>query len=267
MSVLEAQSISKHFGGIRALDGVSISVEAGTITSLIGPNGAGKTTLFDCLTGIREPEEGRVFLDGVDVTHLETHERARRGMGRTFQRLEVFSGLTVRENLQVAAESARRRIALRDIFELRHRADPVVLEEVDATLDELDIAWAARRQAGDLPTGVLRIVELGRALCARPRVMLLDELASGLDEQETESLGRALRRLAESGIGILLIEHDLALVLALSSRIHVLDFGRIIACGTPEDIVANPTVRAAYLGAESPAPGECSAGVVGKVGS
>ena len=180
MSVLEALAVSKHFGGIRAVDDVSIAVEAGTIASLIGPNGAGKTTLFDCLTGLTEPDEGRVLLDGADITRMPTHDRARRGMGRTFQRLEVFSGLTVRENLCVAAEAMRRGAVVREIFRLRHTADPAVANLVDRVLDELDIAWAADRVAGDLPTGVLRIVELGRAGFARPPGMLVVALTRGL---------------------------------------------------------------------------------------
>ncbi|MFA5889795.1 MAG: ABC transporter ATP-binding protein [Actinomycetota bacterium] len=248
MSVLEARAVSKHFGGIRAVNDVSIAVEAGAIASLIGPNGAGKTTLFDCLTGLTEPDGGHVMLDGTDVTRMPTHDRARRGMGRTFQRLEVFSGLTVRENLSVAAEAMRRGTIVREIFRLRHTADPAVASLVDRILDELDIAWAADRVAGDLPTGVLRIVELGRALCARPRVMLLDEIASGLDPAETQHLGGILQRLAESGIAILLIEHDLGLVLRISGDITVVDHGNVIARGTPSEIVANAAVRAAYLG-------------------
>lgn len=248
MSVLEARAVSKHFGGIRAVDGVSISVEAGTITSLIGPNGAGKTTLFDCLTGLTDPDDGRVILDGTDITCMPAHDRARRGMGRTFQRLEVFSGLTVRENLCVAAEATRRGAVVREVFRLRHRADPAITSLVDRVLEELGIAWTADRAAGDLPTGVLRIVELARALCARPRVMLLDEIASGLDPSETQHLGRALQSLAEAGMAILLIEHDLGLVLRISGDITVVDHGTVIARGTPAEIVANAAVRAAYLG-------------------
>ena len=240
MALLECRGVSVRFGGHLAVDAVDIDVEAGAITGLIGPNGAGKTTTFNVITGLQEPVEGSVRLDGHDITHLPAHKRARMGLARTFQRLEVFGSLSAYDNILTAAEIRRSWSGDRDL-------DPRA--ETDRILELVGIRQVAGERVDSMPTGLARLVELGRALATRPAVLLLDEPASGQDESETDEFADLLLRLTHDGTAILLVEHDVHLVMKVCSLIHVLDFGKILAVGTPEEIQTDQAVLDAYLGA------------------
>jgi branched-chain amino acid transport system ATP-binding protein len=242
VSLLDVRSVSVRFGGNMAVNDVSFDADAGCITGLIGPNGAGKTTLFNVITGLLAPTSGRVLVDGDDITGLPPYQRARRGVARTFQRLELFGLLTVRENIRVAAD-------IRRGWSRRSGTDGETPDETaDRLIAEIGIEAIADRRADGLPTGQARLVELGRALATRPRVLLLDEPASGQDEKETERFAPLLRRVADTGVAVVLVEHDVRLVMEVCRMISVLDFGRLLAAGTPEEIRKDQNVLAAYLG-------------------
>jgi len=229
---LEVDHVSVRFGGVAALSDVYLRAEAGTVTGLIGPNGAGKTTLFNVITGLQRPDSGSVSLGGADVTRKGTHRRARLGLARTFQRLELFSTLSAVDNVRVGLEASG-------------RAAPAA---ATGLLERVGVGEEAAAPVSSLPTGSARLVELARALSTEPKVLLLDEPCSGLDERETAALGNLLTSLAAEGRAIVLVEHDTDLVLRVCGTVHVLDFGQVIATGAPEEIRRNPAVQEAYLG-------------------
>ncbi|MER5183386.1 ABC transporter ATP-binding protein [Streptomyces sp. NPDC002896] len=235
MALLEVSGVTVAFGGNRALDDVGLSAEQGRITGLIGPNGAGKSTLFDVVSGLRRPSSGQVRLGGREVTRLGPARRSRHGLARTFQRLELFGRLSVRDNLLVAAELGPE----------RRQAERCVA----GIIDRLGLAEVADSSADTLPTGVARLVEVGRALAVRPTLLLLDEPAAGQDGEETDRFATLLRSLADDGMAVVLVEHDMGLVMGVSDEVYVLDLGKVIAVGPPDVIRNNETVLAAYLGA------------------
>ena len=243
MSLLRVDGVTVRFGGHLALNNVSLTAEPGAVTGLIGPNGAGKTTLFNVVTGLQKPTAGRVLLDGADITRLSPARRARRGMARTFQRLELFLSLSVRDNVRVAG----------DIVRANTRQRPDVESETERILELTGLDDIADKDVSDIPTGRARVVEVARALMSAPRLLLLDEPASGQTEQETEAFAELLTGLAADGLGICLVEHDLPLVMKLCSTIHVLDYGALIASGTPQQVQESPQVVAAYIGTETAA--------------
>ena len=240
--MLQVDDVTVTFGGIKALGGVSLAAPAGQVTGLIGPNGAGKTTLFDVATGLRKPKRGRVQLDGRDVTRLGPGRRARRGLSRTFQRLEVFGSLSVRDNVLLAAEVAH------GLRSLRHAS-----AHADAILERTRLTAVADRPAAELPTGTARVLEVARALATQPSTVLLDEPGSGLDEAESHALGDLLIDVAAEGTAVLLVEHDVELVMRVCTTVTVLDFGQVLSQGTPAQVQADPRVQAAYLGTAEPA--------------
>jgi branched-chain amino acid transport system ATP-binding protein len=241
LGVLEVEGVRVEFGGVVAVDDVSMSAEAGTITGVIGPNGAGKTTLFDVIAGLRRPREGKVFLKGKDITTVSPIHRARRGIGRTFQRLEVFGSLSVRENIRVGVELHR---GWSDSHEN-------ILDRTDEVLEQVGLVDVRNVQADQLSTGSSRMMELGRALAICPTVLLLDEPGSGLDNLEVGALAELIASIADTGMAVVLVEHDVDLVMRMCSKIWVLESGRVIASGTADDVRTNQAVVDAYLGGEA----------------
>jgi branched-chain amino acid transport system ATP-binding protein len=249
MPLLEAHNVSKRFGGITALNELSLAVEPNEVVGLVGPNGAGKTTLFNCLLGMLRPDTGTVKFDGRSIDRLPIYRRARLGIGRTFQRMELFTEMTAREHL-LAAERSRRGTGglLLDLLN-KGGATPDERAKVDTILELLGITDNADLPVEALSLGHGRLVELGRALATEPKLLMLDEPSSGLDRKETVALGHILTRVTvQRGAAVLLVEHDLEMVQQVTSRLYVLDFGVLIASGPTAEMLADTNVRRAYLG-------------------
>jgi ABC-type branched-subunit amino acid transport system ATPase component len=248
--LLEAEHVSKRFDGITALADVSVYVDRGETVALIGPNGAGKSTLFDCMSGVLAPDTGTVRFGGRDLNGLPPHARARLGLARTFQQVELFTGLTVLDHLLVAVRAHELRGAVwRDLLR-RSRPTARELARCHAVLDLVGLAGEADRRVESLGLGRGRVVELARALVCEPQLLFLDEPSSGLDAEETSAMADVLERVrASHDMAVLLCEHDVPFVSRLATRAIVLDVGRVIAEGPTADVMARPEVRAAYLGA------------------
>ena len=248
-ALLEAVGVVKHFGGLMALDDVSIDVGAGEAVGLVGPNGAGKTTFFNCLLGLLRPDSGKVTFKGIDLAGMPIHRRARLGIGRTFQRVELFAGLTVGEHLLIAERARRGRGGV--LFDLLGGGRPTdeERERVAETVDLVGLGGAADVPVEALSLGHARLVELARALITDPELLLLDEPSSGLDRVEALALAAVLRSTQEQkGTAVLLVEHDLEMVQRVVSRLFVLDSGAVLASGACADVLGDERVRHAYLG-------------------
>ena len=246
--LLEVDRLRVSFGGVVAVDDVSFSVEEGTLVGFIGPNGAGKTTSIEALTGYLPQATGRVVFDGHDISGLAPHRRARLGLVRTFQSVELFDDLSVRDNLRAAANPRTWWQSLGELVAPRWHADE---SGIDAVLDLLGLADVANEFPTELSQGQRKLAGVARSLACRPRLLLLDEPAAGLDSAESIELGARLRTIVDSGVSVLLVDHDMGLVLGSCDEVVVLDFGRVIARGAPKDIQTNAAVVAAYLGDES----------------
>lgn len=250
MALLDVAGVSKRFHGVQALDGVSMTVSHGEIVGIIGPNGAGKTTLFNCISGFEEPDEGSVRLEGTALRSLAVHDRARLGIGRTFQTVQPFAGLSVFDMLRVAADQA---VAWR-LEDAGGKPEPAARELAEAVLSFCGLDDVRDRRAAELPLGTARRAEFGRALCLRPRLLLLDEPSSGMDRAETAELAELVFRVREFfRLAVLYVEHDLEFVAAVADHVYVLHFGRIIAQGTPDEVYADSSGVDAYLGSRDAA--------------
>ena len=252
-SLFEAQDLSVSFGGIRAVDGVTFSVGTGEIFAIVGPNGAGKSTIFNLISRIYEPTSGRLLFQGQDITRVPAHTIAGRGIARTFQNIELFEHATVLDNLLIGRHCRSRPNVLAELLftrgvrreELHHR------EAVEKIIDFLDLANYREQRISGLPYGVRKVVELARALCAEPKLLLLDEPASGLNTEETEEVAYWIEDIKNDlGITVIMIEHDMSLVSAVSDRVLALNNGRMLALGTPAEVQGDKAVIEAYLGSD-----------------
>ena len=249
MSLLRLSAVTRRFGGLVAVDNVSLDIAAQGVTAIIGPNGAGKTTLFNCISGFVLPSAGRVEFSGSEITGLAAEEIARRGLVRTFQLVQLFEQLSVLENVKVGRHLHTQGGLGTALLPLRGRA---IEAEVDAfahdLLRKVGLDAQADTLAGVLPYGQKRLLEIARALAAEPKLLMLDEPAAGLNRGETTRLADLIRQIVALGVTVLLIEHDMSFVMNIADRVAVLDFGRLIATGTPAEVQTNPDVIAAYLG-------------------
>ena len=252
-ALLSIEGLGISFGGLKAVNDVSFTVEPGEITSVIGPNGAGKTTLFNMISGVYQPGRGRVVLGGEDVTGMAPHLLARRRMSRTFQNLQIFQSMTVLENAISGYHLKERGPVLADLFNLPSSRRRAAQAEAGARelLARVGLDRAAEREAGNLSYGALKRLEIARALALSPKILLLDEPAAGCNAVETEEIDHLIAEVAKSGVAILLVEHDMKMVMRISNHIVVLDHGEKIAEGDPASVSRNPAVIAAYLGTEA----------------
>jgi branched-chain amino acid transport system ATP-binding protein len=250
VTILAADRLSIAFGGVRAIDDVSLAIEPGLVFSIIGPNGAGKTTLFNMFSGIYPPRDGRVLFAGEDVTGLAPDRLAWRGLSRTFQNLQIFYRMTALENVMVGRHRHETTGTVSDLLHLPAvaRQNRATRDAAAAALARVGLAADADRSAGSLPYGALKRLEIARALASEPKALLLDEPAAGCNPVETEELERVIRSIVRDGVTVVLVEHDMRLVMNISDRIHVLASGRTLAEGTAAEVRANPAVIEAYLG-------------------
>lgn len=251
MSQLVVEGLCKRFGGVNAVQDVGFAIKGGTVHSVIGPNGAGKTTLFNLITGIYTPTAGRITFDGKDVTGKPPAALARLGMSRTFQNLQVCMNMSAIENVMVGAHLALSQSLLAAMLQLPslRKADAVCRDEAQELMRFVGVGAWLDAHASEMPFGALKRLEIARALAAKPKMILLDEPAAGLNDTETHEVEALIRRIAEAGITVVLVEHDMKLVMNLSDHILVLDYGKKLAEGTAAEVRANPEVIAAYLGA------------------
>jgi branched-chain amino acid transport system ATP-binding protein len=250
MALLEVSDLSKTFGGVLAVQSVSFSVEAGVVYSVIGPNGAGKTTLFNLITGVYKPNSGEIRLDGEPVSGRAPHELARKGVARTFQNLQICMNMTAIENVMVGGHLALDRNLIKGMlrFPSLRRADAVLRDRAAGLMAYVGLDAYLGAEASAMPYGALKRLEIARALAAQPRILFLDEPAAGFNPAETADIDGLVRKIADSGITVVLVEHDMKMVMNISDRILVLNYGRKLTEGAARDVRCNPAVIAAYLG-------------------